>query len=73
MDNLMNINNTLLADDDNDDVALYEKPLHITVSTPDLDYKGILNKVCQYINVHDIMDKIQKGAEYVVEIPAEFQ
>lgn len=70
MKDLMNTN---LIDDDNEGIVQYEKPLHITSSMPDMDFKGMLNKVCQYLNMNDVIEKIQKGAEYVVEIPAEFQ
>ena len=72
MNDLMNSNNDLIAEN-KEEIVRYEKPLHVTSSMPDIDFKGMLNKVCQYINITDVIDKIQKGTEYVVEIPAEFQ
>lgn len=49
----------------------YKKVLNVTSS--DVNYNGIVNEVCQYINFFDVISKIKKGVEYVVEIPLEFQ
>lgn len=49
------------------------KTLYITPETKGFDYKAILGQVVQYVNMEDILAKIQAGAQYVVQIPAEFQ
>lgn len=38
-----------------------------------IDFKNIVAQVLQYINIADLTNKIEKGVEYVVEIPKEFQ
>lgn len=73
MDDLVNVKKDLIIEDDNVEVIQYGKILNITPSTPNIDFKGILNKICQYIDIYAVLDKVQKGVEYVVEIPAEFQ
>lgn len=49
------------------------KVLHINDSTSNIEFRGLLDKVFQYVNMAEVLDKIQKGAEYVVQIPAEYQ
>lgn len=48
------------------------KVLNITHSSPDIDIRGILNTICQYISLAEVMEKIEHSTEYVVQIPAEF-
>ena len=43
------------------------KVLQVNDSMPNIDFRGLLNKVFQYVNIAEVMDTIQKGAEYVVE------
>ena len=42
---------------------------------PDLHipFKDVLNKILEIVDVKDILDNVQAGTEYVVEIPEEFQ
>lgn len=49
------------------------KVLHINDSTSNIEFRGLLDKVFQYVNMAEVLDRIQKGAEYVVQIPAEYQ
>ena len=49
------------------------KVLHVNDSMPNIDFRGLLNKVFQYVNIAEVIDTIQKGAEYVVQIPVEYQ
>lgn len=51
----------------------FSKVLRIKASASNIDFKGIMNKVCQYVNIADVIDKVKKGAEYVVQIPVELQ
>ena len=50
-----------------------EKTLYITSETKGFDYKAILGQVIQYVNMGDVLAKIQVGMQYVVQIPTEFQ
>lgn len=38
-----------------------------------IPFKDVLNKILEIVDVKDILDKVQAGTEYVVEIPEEFQ
>ena len=51
----------------------YGKVLHLTPETLGIDFRDIFHRVSQYVNIADILHKVKKGAEYVVQIPAEFQ
>ena len=51
----------------------YNKVLDIKSSTSNIDFKGIINKICQYTNILDVVTKMKKGTEFVVQIPTEFQ
>ena len=73
MDDLIRANNDITVQEGKMPEVLYEKVLNIQQSTPDIDFQGIINKMCQYVNITDILDKIKRGTEYVVQIPAEFQ
>lgn len=50
-----------------------EKSLNIESSVSSLDIKEFVNKIFQYVDIANVINKIEKGAEYVVQIPAEFQ
>lgn len=39
----------------------------------DIDFDGAINKFTQYVNIAEIALKIEKGVEYVVQIPAQYQ
>jgi hypothetical protein len=73
MDDLTTLNDNLTAQEKEASDVFYGKVLDIEPSTPNIDFKGILNQVCQYINIADVLDKVKRGAEYVVQIPSEFQ
>lgn len=51
----------------------YGKIMEVNPTTPDIDFRGISNKIFQYVNIADVLDKVKKGAEYVVQIPKGFQ
>ena len=51
----------------------YGKILSINALMQDVDLRGILNKVFQYVDMASVLQKIEKGAEYIVNIPTEFQ
>lgn len=72
MEEIVKIDNQLTSTEDNMEV-LYGKVLNIDSSTPTVDFKGILNQVCQYTNILDVVNNVKKGTEFVVQIPTEFQ
>lgn len=47
--------------------------LRINSQTQDVDFSGAINRVFQYVNIADIVAKVQTGVEYIVQVPAEFQ
>ena len=49
------------------------KTLYITPQTRGFNYPAILDKVLQYVNVNDILAKVEAGTQYVVQIPVEYQ
>lgn len=51
----------------------YGKVLSINALMQDVDLRGVLNKVFQYVDLASVLQKIEKGAEYIVNIPTEFQ
>lgn len=73
MDDLIKVDNELTEQEPEKVEVLYGKVLNIRSSTPDIDFKGAINKVLQYVDVASILHNIKKGAEYVVQIPAELQ
>lgn len=72
MGEIVKIDNLLTSIEDDTEV-LYEKVLSINSTTPNVDFKGIINQVCQYTNILDVVNNIKKGTEFVVQIPTEFQ
>ena len=38
-----------------------------------IPFKDVLNKILEIVDMKDILDNVQAGTEYVVEIPEEFQ
>ena len=71
MEEIVKIDNQLTSIEDDTEV-LYEKVLSINSTTPNVNFKGIINPVCQYTNILDVVNKIKKGTEFVVQIPTEF-
>ena len=55
------------ADDDS------VKVLRISRNDSGLDFKGMLAAAVQMFNATDIISKIQKGREFVVQVPAQYQ
>lgn len=49
------------------------KTLYITPHSQEFDYKRILGKALQCINLADIVSEIRAGSQYVVQIPAKYQ
>lgn len=73
MEEIITSNNDLIIQNDNVPVPAEGKTLYITPETDGFNYKGILGKIVQYVNMADIVGKIQAGTKYVVQIPAEHQ
>lgn len=61
------------SDDETMPVPVPGKTLYITPDTKGFDYRSILGQVVQYVNMGDVLVKIQVGTQYVVQIPVEFQ
>lgn len=49
------------------------KVLRVIKSMTDVDYMGALDRAAQYVNMANIARTIEKGVEYVVQIPAKYQ
>lgn len=73
MKELMNLDGKLLVQNEESVENSYRNPMRVNSSASNIDFRGLVNKICQYVNIADILDKIKKGTEYVVEIPIEFQ
>lgn len=65
------LNNDLHIQNDSAPSLTQGKTLYISPDAEEFNYKGILGKVIQYVNMADIVGKIQVGAKYVVQIPSE--
>ena len=52
---------------------LYRKVFDVRSNTPYINYKHVLNKVCQYIDFTAVVSKVKKDVKYIIEIPVEFQ
>lgn len=65
-------NHSIIIENDNVE-NLYSKVLNINSSTSNIDFKGIINKICQYTNILNIIDNFKIGTELIVQIPTEFQ
>lgn len=54
---------------------VYDTYRVVRSNDPDLHipFKDVLNKILDIVDVKDILDNVQAGTEYVVEIPEEFQ
>lgn len=49
------------------------KVLRISRHNSGLDFKGMLAAAVQMFSAADIIGKIQKGAEFIVQVPAQYQ
>ena len=49
------------------------KFLKIHEGIKNIDFAGAVNKLAQYVNIAEITSTIEKGVEYVVQIPAQYQ
>lgn len=49
------------------------KVLKIYKGLENIDYEGTIDKVAQYVNIAGVASKIEKGIEYVVQIPVKYQ
>ena len=58
---------------ENKNSAPQGKILRLNSKTENIDFSSSLNRFFQFINIADIIAKVQKGAEYIVQIPTEFQ
>lgn len=73
MEDLIKVNNDLTTTENDNAKIPYSKMLNVKSSTPDIDFKGIINQICQYTNIHDVIDNVKKGTEFVIQIPTDFQ
>lgn len=74
MEDLIKTNsNEVVPTQSNDVEVQYGKVLNIKPSTPNIDFRGIVNRIFQYVDIADVISKVEKGAKYVVQIPAELQ
>ena len=51
----------------------YSKIIRSSDSDLSIPFNEVLSRTLEFINVNDIVENIQKGSEYIVQIPAEFQ
>lgn len=49
------------------------KILKIYEGMTNIDYAGIIDRLAQYVNIAEIISTIEKSAEYVVQIPVQYQ
>ncbi len=49
------------------------KVLSVNRNTPHIDFSQMLARAAQFLNVGDTINKIQKGIQYVVQVPVEHQ
>lgn len=49
------------------------KVLIVKEDMEDIDFQGVVNKVLQCMNIGGVISSIEKGVEYVVQIPAKYQ
>ena len=54
-------------------VDVFQRVFHVNRDTIDVDYDGLINRFFQFVDVNGIMHGIQKGKEYVVQIPSQFK
>lgn len=74
MEDLIKTDNGEIVPKQSNDIEMqYGKVLNVNSFTPNIDFKGIVDRIFQYVDIADVVSKIEKGAEYVVQIPAEFQ
>ena len=50
MDDLIKVNNDIVSQESEDVEVLYGKVLNIRSSTPNIDFRGIVNKVFQFVD-----------------------
>ena len=73
MEDLIKVD-TELIEQETEEVEVFDaKILNIRSSTPHVDFRGAINKVLQYVDAASVLNSVKKGAEYVVQIPAELQ
>lgn len=54
-------------------VDVFQRVFHINRDTLDVDYDSLINRFFQFVDVNQITNGIQKGKEYVVQIPSRFR
>lgn len=50
-----------------------KKYLRINSDTVNIDFKGSLNQLAQWVNIADIAANIEKGEEYIVQISTQYK
>ena len=73
MEELTPKNSELSTEAQQENTLFKGKALHITPETENIDFSALLGRLVQYVNMGDIVSKIQTGSRYVVQIPAEYQ
>ena len=68
-DGLVKGEDQMIATDSDDLEVVSGKVLTITEETVDADIPGMLARLIQYANIGHIVSHIEKGAEYIVQIP----
>ena len=68
-DDLVKGEDQMITTDSDDMEVVSGKILTITEETVDADIPGMLVKLMQYANIGQVVTKIEKGAEYIVQIP----
>lgn len=67
-------NNDKLKTTDNEALeSVQGKVLLVTPKSKGVDFSGILSKLTQYINIADVVSHVEKGVEYVVQIPVKYR
>ena len=69
----MNNGEIISTQDEKSVQIMAEKPLEVNVETTGIDYNSLLANIVQCVNVGDILTHVEKGVEYVVQIPTKFR
>lgn len=60
MKELINLDGKLLVQNEESVENSYRNPMRVNSSASNIDFRGLVNKICQYVNIADILDKIKK-------------
>ena len=51
----------------------YNKEIHITKDTEEIDFHKTISEMMQYVNASNAIKNVQRGIEYVVQIPVKYK